>query len=183
MQLSDFRKKLGAIKSPPGAVGTLGWSAQCVAWLAGREPRTDRPLPSLRIADRHAQADASPPRRVVPRAALTARFAAVLRRGTAARRSGSGDAASPVAHRIRPHADRCAGRAAPQQELPPDDTGHGFDNLGDVLSLSPLHLQMYQRAAETIAADVTRPDGAPLSRDIALGELSHSEYVIPAATS
>ena len=48
-QLSDFRKKLGAIKSPPGAVGTLGWSAQCVAWLAGREPRTDRPLPSLRI--------------------------------------------------------------------------------------------------------------------------------------
>ncbi len=62
--------------------------------------------------------------------------------------------------------------------FPPDDTGHGFDNLGDVLSLSPLHIQMYQRAAEEVAAEVTRPDGAPLARDIASSELSHSEYVI-----
>lgn len=67
---------------------------------------------------------------------------------------------------------------SPSRAFPPDDTGHGFDNLGDVLSLSPLHLQMYQRAAEEIAAEVTRPDGAPLSRDLANSELSHSEYVV-----
>jgi hypothetical protein len=67
---------------------------------------------------------------------------------------------------------------APSKNFPPDDTGHGFDNLGDVLSLSPLHIQMYQRAAEAIAAEVTRPDGAPLSRELATSELSHSEYVV-----
>lgn len=62
--------------------------------------------------------------------------------------------------------------------FPADDTGHGFDNLGDVLSLSPLHIQMYQRAAETIAAEVTRADGAPLRQRFSSTELPHSEYVV-----
>ena len=35
-------------------------------------------------------------------------------------------------------------------EFPPDDSGYGFDNIGDVLSLSPLLLEKYLRAAETI---------------------------------
>lgn len=35
-------------------------------------------------------------------------------------------------------------------EFPPDDTGHGFDNIGDVLSVSPLLLEKYLQAAETI---------------------------------
>ena len=35
-------------------------------------------------------------------------------------------------------------------EFPPDDTGYGFDNIGDVLSMSPLLLEKYVRAAETI---------------------------------
>ena len=39
-----------------------------------------------------------------------------------------------------------------EEELPPDDTGFGFDNIGDVLSLSPLLLEKYMQAAETIAA-------------------------------
>jgi hypothetical protein len=37
-----------------------------------------------------------------------------------------------------------------EAEFPPDDSGHGFDNLGDALSLSPLHLEKYLSAAETI---------------------------------
>jgi mono/diheme cytochrome c family protein len=37
-------------------------------------------------------------------------------------------------------------------EFPPDDTGHGFDNIGDVLSLSPLLLEKYIAAARTIVA-------------------------------
>jgi hypothetical protein len=35
-------------------------------------------------------------------------------------------------------------------EFPPDDTGHGFDNIGDVLTLSPLLLEKYLTAATTI---------------------------------
>lgn len=35
-------------------------------------------------------------------------------------------------------------------ELPPDDTGDGFDNIGDVLSVSPLLLEKYLQAAQTI---------------------------------
>jgi hypothetical protein len=37
-------------------------------------------------------------------------------------------------------------------EFPPDDTGHGFDNLGDVLTISPLLLEKYIKAAEEIVA-------------------------------
>src|SRR5579871_3221673 len=37
-------------------------------------------------------------------------------------------------------------------EFPPDDTGHGFDNIGDVLSLSPLLLEKYITAARAIVA-------------------------------
>jgi hypothetical protein len=37
-------------------------------------------------------------------------------------------------------------------EFPPDDTGHGFDNIGDVLSLSPLLLEKYLTAARSIVA-------------------------------
>lgn len=36
------------------------------------------------------------------------------------------------------------------EEFPPDDTGYGFDNIGDVLTVSPLLLEKYMDAAETI---------------------------------
>jgi len=35
---------------------------------------------------------------------------------------------------------------------PPDDTGYGFDNIGDVLTISPMLLEKYMQAAETIVA-------------------------------
>ncbi|HEX2854542.1 MAG TPA: DUF1592 domain-containing protein [Opitutaceae bacterium] len=35
-------------------------------------------------------------------------------------------------------------------EFPPDDTGHGFDNLGEVLTVSPLLLEKYLQAAEEV---------------------------------
>ena len=37
-------------------------------------------------------------------------------------------------------------------EFPPDDTGYGFDNIGDVLTVSPALMQRYLSAAEKIAA-------------------------------
>ena len=39
-----------------------------------------------------------------------------------------------------------------EEELPPDDTGYGFDNIGDVLSVSPMLLEKYMQAAEAIVA-------------------------------
>jgi hypothetical protein len=39
-----------------------------------------------------------------------------------------------------------------QDELPPDDTGYGFDNIGDVLTTSPMLIEKYMQAAETIVA-------------------------------
>ena len=40
-----------------------------------------------------------------------------------------------------------------QNEFPPDDTGHGFDNISDVLTLPPMLLEKYLVAAEKIIAE------------------------------
>src|SRR5215470_19315981 len=39
-----------------------------------------------------------------------------------------------------------------QSEFPPDDTGYGFDNIGDVLTVSPALMEKYLFAAERIAS-------------------------------
>jgi hypothetical protein len=49
-------------------------------------------------------------------------------------------------------------------EFPTDDTGHGFDNIGDVLTISPLHLEKYLSAAETIV-DRAVPKVAKIVRE------------------
>ncbi len=36
------------------------------------------------------------------------------------------------------------------KEFPADDTGHGFDNIGDVLTISPMLLEKYLDAAQTV---------------------------------
>jgi hypothetical protein len=43
-------------------------------------------------------------------------------------------------------------------QLPPDDVGYGFDNMGDVLSVSPLLLEKYLASAERIAVAVLPGD-------------------------
>ena len=40
----------------------------------------------------------------------------------------------------------------PAKDFPSDDVGYGFDNIGDVLTLPPLLMEKYLRAAETITA-------------------------------
>jgi hypothetical protein len=50
----------------------------------------------------------------------------------------------------------------PADDFPADDIGHGFDNMGDVLSLSPILMEKYLDAAEQI---VTRAMGRPETRD------------------
>ena len=39
----------------------------------------------------------------------------------------------------------------PADDFPPDDSGYGFDNNGDVLSLSPMLMEKYLKAAEKVA--------------------------------
>lgn len=40
------------------------------------------------------------------------------------------------------------------ENFPADDIGHGFDNIGDVLTMSPVHLERYLDAADAIARRV-----------------------------
>jgi len=53
------------------------------------------------------------------------------------------------------------------KEFPPDDAGHGFDNIGDVLTLPPMLLEKYLAAARTIVTR-TVPDvpGVPAEKVI-----------------
>jgi hypothetical protein len=41
--------------------------------------------------------------------------------------------------------------ARPADEFPVDDSGYGFDNNGDVLSVSPMLMEKYMQAAETVS--------------------------------
>ena len=42
----------------------------------------------------------------------------------------------------------------PADDFPTDDQSYGFDNIADVLSVSPVQVELYHRAAVTLAADV-----------------------------
>ncbi len=42
----------------------------------------------------------------------------------------------------------------PAADFPSDDIGHGFDNIGDVLTLSPILMEQYLAAAETVSQRV-----------------------------
>ena len=41
----------------------------------------------------------------------------------------------------------------PARDFPADDTGYGFDNIADVLSIPPVQLELYERAATALAAE------------------------------
>ncbi len=57
----------------------------------------------------------------------------------------------------------------PAEDFPTDDIGHGFDNIGDVLTLSPVLMERYLAAAENIAsaAIVTNVPKPPVRRQAA----------------
>ena len=49
------------------------------------------------------------------------------------------------------------------EEFPADDAGYGFDNIGDVLTVSPLLLEKYMKAAEAIVADAVPTVGKAIA--------------------
>ena len=44
----------------------------------------------------------------------------------------------------------------PADDFPADDRGYGFDNVADALSLSPLQVELYERAADALVTDALR---------------------------
>ena len=44
----------------------------------------------------------------------------------------------------------------PAVDFPNDDHGHGFDNIADVLALSPLQIELYDRASTMLVDDLFR---------------------------
>jgi hypothetical protein len=52
----------------------------------------------------------------------------------------------------------------PTEDFPSDDIGHGFDNIGDVLTLSPVLMDRYLAAAETIMNRAITPNPPPVPK-------------------
>ena len=52
----------------------------------------------------------------------------------------------------------------PTEDFPSDDIGHGFDNIGDVLTLSPVLMERYLAAAETIMNRAITPKPPPVTK-------------------
>src|SRR5271157_303125 len=48
-----------------------------------------------------------------------------------------------------------------QKDFPTDDSGEGFDNLGDILTISPVLMEKYLEAAERIASRAVAADPLP----------------------
>jgi hypothetical protein len=65
----------------------------------------------------------------------------------------------------------------PAADFPADDSGYGFDNIGDVLSLSPVLMEKYLAAAEKIArrAIVADPPPKPTREKIDHAPVSQEE--------
>jgi hypothetical protein len=62
----------------------------------------------------------------------------------------------------------------PADDFPADDVGYGFDNIGDVLSTSPLLLEKYMRAAERImdqAIITPKPNAVPPTKTFDVAKL------------
>jgi len=52
----------------------------------------------------------------------------------------------------------------PTEDFPSDAIGHGFDNIGEVLTLSPVLMERYLAAAETIMSRAITPNPPPVTK-------------------
>jgi len=63
----------------------------------------------------------------------------------------------------------------PAEDFPTDDVGYGFDNIGDVLTVSPLLLEKYLNAAESILDQIIVITDPPKATKTKLGGLRASK--------
>ena len=64
----------------------------------------------------------------------------------------------------------------PAEDFPSDDVGHGFDNIGDVLSLSPVLMERYLAAAESIMQRAIVADAAQAAERCDVGALPRAGH-------
>ena len=60
-------------------------------------------------------------------------------------------------------------------EFPADDTGHGFDNIGEVLTLSPLLLEKYLGAAKAVVSAAVPTSSKTVAEQTIAGRKFHGE--------
>ncbi len=118
---------------------------------------------------------------------------ALLRRATLAQKPDPGSVTVRRLNRTEFNAtvrDLCLVSGDFSADFPADDTGYGYDNIGDVLSFSPVHLERFLSAGERIAA-LALPDKASepdsfnldLSRMLPRGRVEEqARYFLPATT-
>ena len=73
-------------------------------------------------------------------------------------------------------------RLTPADSFPSDDVGYGFDNIGDVLSISPLLMEKFLAAAATLAkAAVSAPEDTAFVVQIAASKLENRDNTVSSA--
>ena len=156
--------------SPPHDLLRATLERYCLACHDDRTRTAGLTLAGLTLADASAQApvlekvlrklragEMPPPGRPAPdpgaRADLAARLETALDRAAAERP----DPGAPAVHRLNRAEYRNAVRDLlgldldHARDLPADDSGYGFDNIGDVLTVSPLHVEKYLGAARRVS--------------------------------
>ncbi len=125
--------------------------------------------------------------------ALSGAVSTLLRRATAAQKPDPGAVTVRRLNRTEFNAtvrDLCLVDGDFSIDFPADDTGYGYDNIGDVLSFSPVHLERFLSAGERIAS-LALPDkesspnsfNLDLSRMLPRGRVEEqARYFLPATT-
>jgi hypothetical protein len=102
--------------------------------------------------------------------------------GKAVQPNSTDDPGHPVLHRLnRAEYDNSVHELLgtelrPAESFPSDDHGFGFDNNSGVLSISPVQLQLYEQAAQLLAAEALAPPPPASTTQVARGETLHSAF-------
>ena len=118
--------------------------------IAEHAPVLERVLRKLRAGEM------PPAGRPRPAAPAAARLTAWLEDALDSEAAASPNPGAPAIHRLNRTEYRNAVRDLlgldldHARDLPADDSGYGFDNIGDVLTVSPLHVEQYVAAARRI---------------------------------
>lgn len=102
--------------------------------------------------------------------------------GKAVQPSSADDPGHPVLHRLnRAEYDNSVHELLgtelrPAEAFPSDDHGFGFDNNAGVLSISPIQFQLYEQAAQLLAAEALAPLPPPSTTRVIEGETLHSSF-------
>jgi hypothetical protein len=129
-------------------------------WLEGRDlNKADKDADVWEKVLRKLEAKEMPPAGMPrPSAAAQKQFTDWLESELDRAAAANPNPGHPTIHRLNRNEysnairDLLALDAKPGDRLPLDDTGYGFDNIGDVLSLSPVLLERYMSVARSVAA-------------------------------